>query len=166
MLYDRSWYNRAGVERVMGFCTLEEHADFLRMTPLFEKQVVSEGVRLIKYFFDVSRDVQEQRFLARVKDPLRQWKISPMDIESWRRWWNYTAAYAEMIERTDTQWAPWYCVQTDVRRNARLNCSAHLLSQIPYEELPVERPEFGKRRKRPQGIPEALTFSQRVPQRY
>jgi polyphosphate kinase 2 len=166
VLFDRSWYNRAGVERVMGFCTPDEHAEFLRMTPLFEKQVVSEGIRLIKYFFDVSQDVQERRFLARVEDPLRQWKLSPMDVESWRRWWDYTAAYAEMIERTDTEWAPWYCVQADVKRSARLNCIAHLLSQIPHEVLPVERPELGKRRKRPKGIPEALTLTHEVPQRF
>ena len=101
----------------MGFCTPEEHADFLCMVPLFEEQVVSQGIRLIKYFFDVSQDVQEQRFLARLKDPLRHWKLSPMDVESWRRWWDYTAAYAEMIERTDTDWAPWYRVQADVKRS-------------------------------------------------
>jgi polyphosphate kinase 2 len=164
VLFDRSWYNRAGVERVMGFCTPEEHADFLRTTPLFEKHVVSQGIRLIKYFFDVSQDVQEQRFLARQKDPLRHWKLSPMDVESWRRWWDYTAAYAEMIERTDTEWAPWYRVQADVKRNARLNCIAHLLSQIPYEVLPFEPPELGKRDKRAKGIPDDLTFTHDVPQ--
>jgi polyphosphate kinase 2 len=166
VLFDRSWYNRAGVERVMGFCTPEEQEDFLRMTPLFEKQVVSEGIRLIKYFFDVSQDVQEQRFLVRVEDPLRHWKLSPMDVESWRRWWDYTAAYAEMIERTDTEWAPWYRVQADVKRRARLNCIAHLLSQIPYEVLPFQPPVLGKHKERPTGIPEFLNFTHEVPQRF
>jgi len=166
VLFDRSWYNRAGVEHVMGFCTPEDRADFLRMVPLFEEQAVSQGIRLIKYFFDVSQDVQEQRFLARLKDPLRHWKLSPMDVESWRRWWDYTAAYAEMIEKTDTEWAPWYRVQADVKRSARLNCIAHLLSQIPYEVLPFAPPKLGKPKRRRKGTPDALRFTHEVPQRF
>jgi len=163
IIFDRSWYNRGGVEPVMGFCTPEQHSKFLRTVPNFEREIVDEGIILIKYFFDVSQEVQEQRFLARAADPMRHWKLSPMDVESWRRWWDYTAAYAEMIDATDTEWAPWYRVQADIKRHARLNCITHLLSKIPYEKLPFEPPEAGKRKKRPAGVPETLTFRHTVP---
>ena len=166
VLFDRSWYNRAGVERVMGFCTPEQHAGFLQNTPLFECHVVEQGIILIKYFFDVSQDVQEERFLARAEDPLRHWKLSPMDVESYRHWWDYTAAYAEMLKATDTEWAPWYRVPADDKRRARLNCISHLLSQIPYAVLPFEPPKPGKRKKRSEGTPEVLRFTQEVPQVY
>ena len=166
VLFDRSWYNRAGVEHVMGFCTPEQHAAFLREVPAFERFIVDEGIILIKYFFDVSREVQEERFLARIEDPMRQWKLSPMDVESWRRWWDYTAAYAQMIDRTDTEWAPWYRVQADSKRRARLNCIAHLLSVVPYEKLPFEPPKAGKRKPRSAGTPETITFRHEVPRVY
>ena len=163
ILFDRSWYNRAGVEHVMGFCTPKQHAKFLRNIPNFEREIVNEGIILIKYFFDVSQEIQEQRFLARAADPRKHWKLSPMDVESWRRWWDYTAAYAEMIDATDTEWAPWYRVQADVKKHARINCIAHLLSKIPYEKLPFEAPEAGKRKKRRPGTPETLSFKHEVP---
>ena len=166
MLFDRSWYNRAGVERVMGFCSEEEYERFLRVCPQIEREIVEEGILLIKYFFDVSQAEQERRFLARATGPLRHWKLSPMDVESWRRWWDYTAAYQRMLEATDTEWAPWYRVQADNKRRARLNCIAHLLSQIDYKPLSFTPPEAGKRKKRLPGTPEALTFHHDVPQSY
>ena len=166
MLFDRSWYNRAGVERVMGFCTDREYERFLRVCPAYEREITESGIILIKYFFDVSQQEQERRFLARIKDPMRHWKLSPMDVESWRRWWDYTAAYERMLEATDTDWAPWYRVQADDKRRARLNCIAHLLSQIDYKPLPFTPPKAGKRKKRRPGAPESLTFRNEVPQIY
>jgi len=166
ILFDRSWYNRTGVERVMGFCTDHEYERFLRVCPPYEREFIEGGIILIKYFFDVSREEQERRFLARIKDPMRQWKLSPMDVESWRRWWDYTAAYERMLEETDTDWAPWYRVQADDKRRARLNCIAHLLSQIDYKPLPFTLPKAGKRKKRRPGVPESLTFKNEVPQIY
>jgi polyphosphate kinase 2 (PPK2 family) len=165
-LFDRSWYNRAGVERVMGFCTDDEYERFFRSCPQWEREFVDAGIILIKYFFDVSREEQERRFLKRITDPMRHWKLSPMDVESWRRWWDYTKAYDRMIEATDTDWAPWYRVQADDKRRARLNCIAHLLSHIPYKEIPFEPPRAGKRKKRPPGVAEELTFRHEVPQIY
>ena len=166
VLFDRSWYNRAGVERVMGFCTDQEYERFMRVCPGFEREIIDEGITLIKYFFDVSQEEQERRFIARATDPMRQWKLSPMDVESWRRWWDYTAAYDRMLEATDTEWAPWYRVQADDKRRARLNCIAHLLNHIDYEELPFTPPEVGKRQKRRPGTPTSLTFKHEVPQSY
>ena len=163
ILFDRSWYNRAGVERVMGFCSDEQYERFLRLCPGLEQDIISDGIILIKYFFDVSQDVQEQRFRARITDPMRQWKLSPMDVESWRRWWDYTAAYTRMIEATDTDWAPWYRVQADNKRRARLNCIAHLLSMVRYEKLPFEPPKPAKRKKPKPGTPKHLTFDHEVP---
>ncbi len=164
VLFDRSWYNRAGVERVMGFCSDDEYERFLRVTPAFEREVVDSGIHLIKYFFDVSQDVQEQRFLARIEDPMRHWKLSPMDVESWRRWWDYTAAYARMLDATDSDHAPWYRVQADDKRRARLNCISHLLSRFDYEEQDFEPPEAGKRKKKKPGTPEELSFEHEVPE--
>lgn len=166
ILFDRSWYNRAGVERVMGFCTESEYERFFRACPRVEKDLVDNGIFLIKYFFDVSREEQERRFRKRITDPLRHWKLSPMDIESWRRWWDYTAAYDRMLRETDTEWAPWYRVHADDKRRARLNCISHLLSRIPYKELPFKPPNVGKRKKRKPGAPEDLTFRYEVPQVY
>jgi len=166
ILFDRSWYNRTGVERVMGFCTDHEYEHFLRMCPPYEREFIESGIILIKYFFDVSQQEQERRFLARIEDPMRHWKLSPMDVESWRRWWDYTAAYERMLEATDTDWAPWYRVQADDKRRARLNCIAHLLSQIDYKPLPFTPPKSGKRKKRRTGAPESLTFRNEVPQIY
>jgi polyphosphate kinase 2 len=166
ILFDRSWYNRAGVERVMGFCTDDEYERFLVSCPQVERQMVEDGIVLIKYFFDVGQAEQERRFLKRMTDPLRHWKMSPMDVESWRRWWDYTEAYQRMLEATDTAWAPWYRVPADDKRRARLNCIAHLLGMIPYKKIPFEPPHPGKRKKRRPGTPLDVTFKHEVPQVY
>ncbi len=166
ILFDRSWYNRAGVERVMNFCTEDEYQRFFRLCPGFERELVDDGIILIKYFFDVSQQVQEQRFIARMDDPRKHWKLSPMDVESWARWWDYTRAYDTMIRWTDTDVAPWYRVEADDKRSARLNCISHLLSMIPYEEIPFKEPSIPKRRKRKPGDPDTLPFTRSVPKIY
>ena len=163
VLFDRSWYNRAGVEHVMGFCTQQEYERFLVSCPGFERDVVNSGIQLIKYFFDVSQEEQERRFTARATDPMRHWKLSPMDVESWRRWWDYTAAYQRMLEATDTDHAPWYRVQADDKRRARLNCISHLLSLVPYEEMDWQPPKTRKRKRKKPGTPEQLAFEHEVP---
>ena len=164
VLFDRSWYNRAGVERVMGFCSDDDYERFLRGVPFFEHSLVEDGIILIKYFFDVSRDVQEQRFIARAKDPRKHWKLSPMDVESWARWWDYTAAYERMIRETDLPYAPWYMVPADDKRSARLNCISHLLSKIPYEEIPFEVGDLPEKRKRAKDAPKTVDFRHTVPE--
>jgi polyphosphate kinase 2 len=164
ILFDRSWYNRAGVEHVMGFCTHSEYERFLHTTPRLEATLVEEGIILIKYFFDVTQQVQEERFKARATDPMRHWKLSPMDIESSRRWWDYTKAYDHMLQATDTPEAPWFRVPADDKRRARLNCISHLLSQIDYEHLPYTPPEAGKPHKAKPGTPKVLNFRHEVPQ--
>ena len=165
-LFDRSWYNRAGVEHVMGFCSQEEYERFLAGCPTFEDWIVRSGIKLIKYFFDVSQEEQEKRFLTRINDPMRHWKLSPMDIESWQRWWDYSAAYDRMLDATDTNHAPWYRVQADDKRRARLNCIAHLLSLIPYERMDWQPPELGKRKEKQPGTPDGLRFKHEVPPTY
>jgi len=145
VLFDRSWYNRAGVERVMKFCTKEEYERFLRYAPEFEKAMVDSGILLIKYWFDVSKDVQEERFRARVEDPRKVWKLSPMDVKSYDRWYDYSRARDDMIAATSVAHAPWHIVRADNKKRARLNCISHLLSQFPYEELPRDKVTFGKR---------------------
>ena len=135
VLLDRSWYNRAGVERVMGFCTDEEYKEFTRSCPEFERMLVRSGIILIKYWFSVSDDEQEKRFRKRITDPTRRWKLSPMDLESRKRWVEYSRAKDEMFAHTDIKQAPWYVVEADVKKRARLNCIAHLLTMIPYEDL-------------------------------
>ena len=137
-LFDRSWYNRAGVEPVMGFCTPEEHARFLRQCPQFERMLVEGGIILIKYWFSVSDKVQEKRFRARLSDPLKQWKLSPIDLESRTRWVDYSRAKDEMFAHTDTPEAPWFVVESDSKRRARINCISHLLSAVPYEHYEAE----------------------------
>ncbi|WP_026918021.1 polyphosphate kinase 2 [Gordonia shandongensis] len=139
VLFDRSWYNRAGVEKVMGFCTPEEHTRFLRQTPIFEQMLIDDGIILRKYWFSVSNDEQLRRFRARRDDPVRQWKLSPMDLESVYRWEEYSRAKDEMMVHTDTSASPWFIVESDHKRHARLNMIAHLLSTIDYE--PTKRPE-------------------------
>ncbi len=139
VLFDRSWYNRAGVERVMGFCTDDEYWDFLRSCPNFENMLIRSGIILIKYWFSVSDKEQERRFLQRINDPTRRWKISPMDVESRTRWVEYSRAKDEMFSYTDTKTSPWYVVEADEKRRARLNCIAHLLSKVPYKEVPREK---------------------------
>jgi len=138
VLFDRSWYNRAGVEKVMGFCTPEEHRRFLQQCPIFERMLVEDGILLRKYWFSVSDAEQQRRFESRLRDPMRQWKLSPMDLESITRWEDYSRAKDEMMVHTDTTEAPWYVVESDVKRHARLNMMAHLLSTVPYR--PVEEP--------------------------
>jgi len=138
VLFDRSWYNRAGVERVMGFCTEEEYREFLRSCPEFERMLVRSGVILIKYWFSVSDEEQEHRFQARIDDPTKRWKLSPMDMESQTRWVEYSRAKDEMFKFTDIKQAPWWVVNSDDKRRARLNCITHLLSMIPYEDLTPE----------------------------
>ncbi|MEL7636720.1 MAG: polyphosphate kinase 2 [Anaerolineaceae bacterium] len=135
VLFDRSWYNRAGVERVMGFCTPEQVEEFFRSVPEFEKMLIRSGIILIKYWFSVSNEEQERRFQARMDDITRQWKLSPMDLESRKRWVEYSRAKDDMFRYTDTKLSPWYVVEADDKKRARLNCISHLLSKIPYEDL-------------------------------
>nr|WP_083102081.1 polyphosphate kinase 2 [Moraxella osloensis] len=135
VLFDRSWYNRAGVERVMGFCTEAQYEEFFESVPEFERMLVRSGIRLIKYWFSISDDEQESRFMSRIYDPLKQWKLSPMDLESRRRWEDYTKAKEVMFERTHIPEARWWVVEGDDKKKARLNCINHLLSQIPYQEI-------------------------------
>ena len=137
VLFDRSWYNRAGVERVMGFCSDEEYEEFFRTVPEFEKMLARSGIILIKYWFSITDNEQYQRFLMRINDPLKQWKLSPMDLESRRRWEDYTRAKEEMLARTHIPEAPWWIVEADDKKRARLNCIRHLLTQIPYAETPA-----------------------------
>src|SRR3984885_8265358 len=144
VLFDRSWYNRAGVEKVMGFCTPQEHALFLQQTPIFEQMLIDDGILLRKYWFSVSEDEQLRRFKARRNDPVRQWKLSPMDLEALYKWEDYSRAKDEMMVHTDTPLSPWYVVESDIKKHARLNMMHHLLSSIEYhdvEEPKVELPE-------------------------
>ena len=138
VLFDRSWYNRAGVEKVMGFCTNDEYWEFLRSCPNFERMLIRSGIILIKYWFSVSQDEQEKRFRSRLNDPTKRWKLSPMDVESMQRFTEYSKAKDEMFAYTDTKISPWYMVNADNKKKARLNCISHLLSMIPYQELPQD----------------------------
>jgi polyphosphate kinase len=167
ILFDRSWYNRAGVERVMGFCSDKEYERFLTMTPLVEREmIVNNGIILRKYFLDVSQDEQRRRFEARINDPMKHWKLSPMDTESVRRWWDYTAAYQRMIEATDTPWAPWHIVRADNKRHARLNLIRHLLDSVPYKKVKVDLPKIPETQPRPKGAAEGLSAGRPIPNHY
>ncbi|MDO9011023.1 MAG: polyphosphate kinase 2 [Gallionella sp.] len=153
VLFDRSWYNRAGVERVMGFCTEDEYEEFLRAAPIFEEMLVRSGVFVIKYWFSVGDDEQERRFQERMRSPIKRWKLSTMDIESRKHWVEYSQAKDIMFARTDTPLTPWYVVNADDKKKARLNCIAHLLQQVPYTdlkpvelELPARQPDTGYKR--------------------
>jgi polyphosphate kinase 2 len=153
VLFDRSWYNRAGVEKVMGFCTDDEYEEFLRSCPLFEEMLVRSGTYLLKYWFSVSDDVQEQRFIERMHNPIKRWKLSPMDLEARKHWVEYSRAKDRMLEHTDLKKAPWFLVDADDKKKARLNCIGHLLRQIPYKdlspiemELPERQPDDGYKR--------------------
>src|SRR6516162_9008786 len=148
VVFDRSWYNRAGVERVMGFCTQEQVDYFLRMTPPVEKAIVESGIILLKYWLEVSPDEQTRRLEARIDDGRKIWKLSDMDLKSYSRWYDYSRARDEMFLATDTSWAPWYVVHSDNKRRARLNVLTHILSKIPYEELPRAKVELPKRQHR------------------
>ena len=145
VIFDRSWYNRAGVERVMGFCSDKQLARFLKLCPVFERFVIDGGVTLIKLWLEVSNEEQKRRFEARIKDPLRQWKLSPMDLPSRERWYDYSRARDEMLKATDTRHAPWYILRSDDKRTARLNAIAHILSQIPYKKLPAPKVKLSNR---------------------
>ena len=145
MIFDRSWYNRAGVEYVMGFCTEAQHRRFLKVCPEFELFVVDDGITLIKYWLEVGDEEQKRRFEARIKDPLRQWKLSPTDLCSRSKWFEYSRARDTMLPATNTKHAPWYIIRSDDKRRARLNCIRHLLDMIPYEKLPRERRELPDR---------------------
>ena len=147
VLFDRSWYNRAGVEKVMGFCTEEEYREFLRSCPEFERMLIRSGIILIKYWFSVSDDEQERRFQARLDDPTKRWKLSPMDLESRARWVEYSRAKDEMFAQTDFNQAPWYVVEADDKRRARLNCISHLLSIIRYKDLTPKSIKLPPRQK-------------------
>jgi polyphosphate kinase 2 len=149
LIFDRSWYNRPGVERVMGFCSEDRAKRFLELCPRFEAALIESGITLLKYFLTVGEEEQERRFRQRIDDPVRQWKLSPMDLESYRRWWDYTAAYDEMIRTTDTAHAPWWLVDSNDKKAARINCLTHLLAMIPYEKVKYDEPKLGKRQKRP-----------------
>ncbi|MCG7394375.1 polyphosphate kinase 2 [Microvirga sp. ACRRW] len=159
VLFDRSWYNRAGVERVMGFCTDDEYERFMRLVPSFEKEIVDNGIILLKYFLDVSQDEQRKRFADRIEDPIKHWKLSPMDTESVRRWWDYTLAYQDMMEATDTPANPWFIVPSDDKRRARLNLIAHLLNAIPYKKIKVDLPKVPKAEPKPKGVKDGLPAS-------
>jgi polyphosphate kinase len=163
VIFDRSWYNRPGVERVMGFCSEQEVERYLELTPRFEAYLVESGIILLKYFLTVTMEEQARRFQRRIEDPLRQWKLSPMDLESYRRWWDYTRAYEEMIRRTDTPQAPWWIVPSDDKKSARINCISHLLSSVPYTYLPFEKPDLGKRQRQPKDLPEVESYRNLVP---
>jgi polyphosphate kinase len=167
IIFDRSWYNRAGVEYVMGFCDEEQHQRFLDLCPEIEKYVVDGGVRLIKIWLEVGQDEQEKRFAARIEDPLRQWKLSPMDIESYARWYDYSRARDMMLNTTDSKHAPWSIVFSDDKRRARLNCISHILSLIPYQNMPRKKVKLPKRSKRGKYDDEAsLKGRNLVPEKY
>jgi polyphosphate kinase 2 len=155
VLFDRSWYNRAGVEHVMGFCTEEQYEAFLQLVPGFERTLVMSGIVLIKYWLDIDQASQEERFQERLRDPRRRWKLSPMDVVARRRWDAYTEARDTMLERTASEWAPWYVVDSRDQRRARLAIIRHLLRQIPYEDLLTEQPTLPPRKKgRDEPVPE------------
>src|SRR6478735_953890 len=145
VIFDRSWYNRAGVEYVMGFCTKEQRDRFLELCPVIEKFIVDSGIILIKYWLEVSNKEQERRFHARIEDPLRQWKLSPMDLPSRARWYEYSRARDMMLKATDSKHAPWYILRSDDKKRARLNCIRHLLSLIPYHDVPRQKIKLPKR---------------------
>jgi polyphosphate kinase len=164
-IFDRSWYNRALVEHVMGFCTDKQYADFLRMCPGFEAILKNNGTILIKYWFEVSEQEQHKRFLKRIQDPMRRWKLSPMDLESHRRWYDYSRARDRMLAATDTPQSPWYVVQTNDKERARLNCISHLLGVVPWKKIPMEKVTLPKRQK-PRGY-KAPNWNYRwIPEKY
>ena len=166
VLFDRSWYNRAGVERVMGFCSDDEYEEFFRTVPEFEKMLVRSGIKLVKYWFSITDEEQHLRFLGRIHDPLKQWKLSPMDLESRVRWEAYTKAKETMLERTHIPEAPWWVVQAVDKKKARLNCIAHLLDQFPYHEVPHPPVELPERVRNPEYLRQPVPPEMYVPQRY
>ena len=166
VLFDRSWYNRAGVERVMGFCSEADVEEFFRSVPEFERMLVRSGIKVIKYWFSITDEEQHLRFLGRIHDPLKQWKLSPMDLESRRRWEDYTRAKEAMLERTHIAEAPWWVVQAVDKKRARLNCIAHLLTLMPYEEMAKPTVELPERLRHPDYIRQPVTAEMIVPEVY
>jgi polyphosphate kinase len=165
VIFDRSWYNRALVEHVMGFCTEKQYEAFLRMCPGFEALMKNNGILVIKYWFEVSEKEQHRRFLRRIEDPMRHWKLSPMDLESHRRWYDYSRARDAMFAATDTQQSPWYVVQTDEKKRARLNCISHLLSTIPWKKIKGDKVKLPPRQK-PKGYKEPDWNYRWIPEKY
>jgi polyphosphate kinase 2 len=167
VMFDRSWYNRAGVEYVMGFCSKEEHERFLRVCPIVEKFVVDSGIQIIKFWLEVGDEEQKRRFEARLEDPLRQWKLSSMDLPSRSKWYAYSRARDQMLESTDSKYAPWHIVRSDDKRRARLNLIAYFLSLIPYKEVPREKVELPKRSKK-EAYDDIVSIANRrfVPEKY
>jgi len=167
VIFDRSWYNRAGVEYVLGFCSKAQHERFLKVCPEYERYIVDDGIKLIKYWLEVSEPEQKRRFEARITDPLRQWKLSPTDLCSRSRWFDYSRARDMMLDATDTEFAPWYIVPSDDKRRARLNCISHLLSLIPYKKVSREKVKLPKRSKQGAYDDEATLKTRRfVPAKY
>ena len=166
VLFDRSWYNRVGVERVMGFCTDAQYEEFFQSVPEFERMLVRSGIRLVKYWFSITDDEQHSRFMSRIHDPLKQWKLSAMDLQSRRRWEDYTKAKETMFERTHIPEAPWWVVEGNNKKRARLNCIAHLLEQIPYKEVPRDEIELPERKRDDEYYREPIPDDMYVPPRY
>ena len=166
VLFDRSWYNRVGVERVMGFCTDAQYEEFFQSVPEFERMLVRSGIRLVKYWFSITDDEQHSRFMSRIHDPLKQWKLSAMDLQSRRRWEDYTKAKETMFERTHIPEAPWWVVEGNNKKRARLNCIAHLLEQIPYQEVPRDEVELPERKRDDEYYREPIPDDMYVPPRY
>ncbi|MGM8938346.1 polyphosphate kinase 2 [Psychrobacter glaciei] len=166
VLFDRSWYNRVGVERVMGFCTDAQYEEFFQSVPEFERMLVRSGIRLVKYWFSITDDEQHSRFMSRIHDPLKQWKLSAMDLQSRRRWEDYTKAKETMFERTHIPEAPWWVVEGNNKKRARLNCVAHLLEQIPYKEVPRDEVELPERKRDDEYYREPIPDDMYVPPRY
>jgi polyphosphate kinase 2 len=166
VLFDRSWYNRAGVEKVMGFCTEDEYREFLRSVPEFERMLVRSGIILIKYWFSVSDEEQEKRFEDRIKDPTKRWKLSPMDLQSRSKWEEYSKAKDQMFAHTDIKQVPWYVVNADDKKRARLNCIHHLLSMIPYQDLTPEPIDLPPRQKEEGYVRPPITDQSFVPEVY
>jgi polyphosphate kinase 2 len=166
VIFDRSWYNRAGVERVMGFCSEQEVEEFFRACPQFEGMLIRSGINLVKYWFSVSDEEQERRFQRRLADPTRRWKLSPMDLRSRERWLDYSKAKDDMFAHTDTRESPWWVVDADVKRHARLNCISHLLSMVPYQDLTPEPIELPPRRDHGKYVRPPITDQTFVPARY
>jgi polyphosphate kinase 2 len=162
VIFDRSWYNRAGVEYVMGFCTEEEHKRFLKLCPEVEGYIVGAGIQLIKIWLEVNKDEQARRMAARIDDPLRQWKLSPMDVESWGRWYEYSRARDMMLEATDTEASPWHILRSDDKRRARLNCISHILTLIPHKKIARSKVKLPKRTNKGKYDDEASLQGRRI----
>lgn len=166
VIFDRSWYNRAGVEKVMGFCSDDEYNEFLRSCPYFERMLVRSGIILLKYWFSVSDEEQEKRFKSRIKDPLKQWKFSPMDLVSRSKWLEYSKAKDDMFAHTDTKQVPWFVVNADHKKKARLNCISHILSQIPYEKMDFPSIKLAPLPKKTSYVRPPIKYQTFVPEKY